>query len=53
MIELTDEEFETIESALTLATSGYEDEEIPELVAREAAAMEVVHRVRRRADPPA
>lgn len=53
MIEMTDEEFQTVSEALEFANSGWEEDDVPHLVALEAKALEVVHAVRDRAGLPA
>lgn len=50
MIELTDEEFASIEEAIEFANSGWTDDDVPKLVALEAKALESVREARRRTD---
>lgn len=51
-IRLTRDEFDKVYEALRLANSGYSEEEVPELVAKEGIAWEVLQEVRHRAGLP-
>lgn len=53
MIMMSDADFAAIEAALEFANTPYEtDEEMAQLIALEATAVEAVRRVRRTADRP-
>jgi hypothetical protein len=49
---LTVEEFEVVYAALQMANTSYTEDDVPELVAREATAWATVEAVRHRADLP-
>jgi hypothetical protein len=51
-ITMTDREFEVVWAALEMANTPYTDDDIPELVAREAKAWTVLQKVRHRAGLP-